>query len=235
MALPEPHAGQPHSATQSTGGGATVRATLHTLHIPSLATRGVRHLLCEAGSEAWGSEAEQGGSLTRHGAQTHTYCTIHFDPALPHACSRGGVWVWGFLGVCVSAGRFGSARVRTLTFDLTKDVTGECAMRALFLCSIWRLSSPLRISRTPSPSSGPAWRLHPVTPDMVALDKILDLWYNNQRQPTFHIRLTLGSTLHDSGIACQLAQRCRTLMARLSSHSRRYIALFHQPYPPKST
>ena len=32
MALPEPHAGQPHSATQSTGGGATVRATLHTLH-----------------------------------------------------------------------------------------------------------------------------------------------------------------------------------------------------------
>ena len=74
-----------------------------------------------------------------------------------------------------------------------------------------------------------------VTPDMVALDKILDLWCNNQRLPTFHTRLTLGSTLHDSGIACQLAQRCRTLMARLSSHSRRYIALFHQPYPPKST
>lgn len=108
-------------------------------------------------------------------------------------------------------------------------------MRALFLCSVWRLSSPLRISRTPSPSSGPAWRLHPVTTDMVALDKILDLWCNNQRLPTFHTRLTLGSTLHDSGIACQLAQRCRTLMARLSSHSRRYIALFHQPYPPKST
>ena len=32
MALPEPHAGQPHSATQSASGGATVRATLHTLH-----------------------------------------------------------------------------------------------------------------------------------------------------------------------------------------------------------
>ena len=108
-------------------------------------------------------------------------------------------------------------------------------MRALLLCSVWRLSSPLRISRTPSPSSGPAWRLHPVTTDMVALDKILDLWCNNQRLPTFHTRLTLGSTLHDSGIACQLAQRCRTLMARLSSHSRGYIALFHQPYPPKST
>ena len=108
-------------------------------------------------------------------------------------------------------------------------------MRALLLSSVWRLSSPLRISRTPSPSSGPAWRLHPVTTDMVALDKILDLWCNNQRLPTFHTRLTLGSTLHDSGIACQLAQRCRTLMARLSSHSRRYIALFHQPYPPKST
>jgi hypothetical protein len=87
-------------------------------------------------------------------------------------------------------------------------------MRALLLCSVWRLSSPLRISRTPSPSSGPAWRLHPVTPDMVALDKILDLWCNNQRLPTFHTRLTLGSTLHDSGVACQLAQRCRTLMAR---------------------
>ena len=59
------------------------------------------------------------------GHTTRTYFTIHFDPALPHACSRGGVWVRGFLGVCVSAGRFGSARVRTLTFDLTKDVTGE--------------------------------------------------------------------------------------------------------------
>ena len=38
-----------------------------------------------------------------------------------------------------------------------------------------------------------------VTPDMVALDKILDLWCNNQRQPTFHIRLTLGSTHNDPG------------------------------------
>ena len=44
-----------------------------------------------------------------------------------------------------------------------------------------------------------------------------------------------GFNIHDSGIACQLAQRCRTLMARLSSHSRRCIALFHQPSPPKST
>ena len=74
-----------------------------------------------------------------------------------------------------------------------------------------------------------------VTPDMVALDKILDLWCNDQRHPTFHIRLTLGSTLHDSGIAGRLAQRCRTLMARLSTHSRRCIALLHQPSPPKST
>ena len=74
-----------------------------------------------------------------------------------------------------------------------------------------------------------------VTQDMVALDKILDLWCNDQRHPTFHTRLTLGSTLHDSGIACQLAQRYLTLMARLSSHSRRCIALLHQPSPPKST
>ena len=108
-------------------------------------------------------------------------------------------------------------------------------MCALFLCSVWRLSSLLRISRTPSPSSGPAWRLHPVTTDMVALDKILDLWCNNQRHPTFHTRLTLGSTLHDSGIACQLAQRCRTLTTQLSSRSRQCIALLHQPSPPKST
>ena len=74
-----------------------------------------------------------------------------------------------------------------------------------------------------------------VTTDMVALDKILDLWCNNQRLPTFHIRLTLGSTLHDSGIACQLAQRCRTLTTQLSSRSRQCIALLHQPSPPKST
>ena len=49
-------------------------------------------------------ETQQGGSLAIQtcddlgvcgrggGAQTRTYCTIHFDPALPHACSRGGVW-----------------------------------------------------------------------------------------------------------------------------------------------
>ena len=49
------------------------------------------------------------------GHTTRTCFTIHFDPALPHACSRGGVWDRGFLGVCVSAGRYGSARVRTLT------------------------------------------------------------------------------------------------------------------------
>ena len=75
--------------------------------------------------------------------------------------------------------------MRTLTFDLAKDVTGEERNAPCFLCSVWRFVFDVAGLTHAVTLIGSGMSSLPVTQDMVALDKIPDLWCNDQRHPTF--------------------------------------------------